>query len=661
MPSRFVGRAAELELFGTLLQTATCAQPAALVLHGVGGIGKSALLSVAAKRAQLAGHPVLEVDLTSVEHRRGALRETITRELADEGTVMFLDGWQQPGALMTWLRQHWSTDLPGVALVVAAGRLAPPPDLPRTIGWHATVHAALLPPLSADEMREYLAPEALPEQVREQIVACSVGNPLALTALTHLAVTSPERLPERSIGDDPESARLVIDGIVEPVPGRRHRRALQVAAHARYTTEDLLASAVDGDVHELFEWLRRQPYISSSRWGLYPDELVRMVVDGDLRWRDRMAYSAMHRHLMAHLVARIQQPYSDGPTRFRDSLDAMYLNRSRLPVQFASAGQLEWGMLENATFRGFDPADEAAVLAIAARDESAVQVAALRASLGDDPERCTVFCDRDGAVFGFSLHVERGSVTDTALELVQAHTQEYGPPRPGERVGVLRIGGIRSRQAGLAVALGVGTTALHALNSAQNSWDFLVVPSPELWRDSLAYFDFHEVGTYDSAGQTFGVFGHDWRRLSVDKWLAKVVDQPWDAPLAEPTGVASRVVASEDEFVTAVRDALHNLHSDRRLALNPLVDSRIVRSGDPELTPERRLRALILGAAESLRDEDPGLYRILDRTYLRQNVPQQRVAETLGIPFSTYRRHRNRAVELVAQRLWRRERGAGAP
>ncbi len=138
------------------------------------------------------------------------------------------------------------------------------------------------------------------------------------------------------------------------------------------------------------------------------------------------------------------------------------------------------------------------------------------------------------------------------------------------------------------------------------------------------------------------------------------MDRPWDAPPAPITGVRSRVVTDEREFVASVRDALRDLHADRRLVVNPLIDSRLVRSGDPCLQPVGRLRSLVSAAAEELREdgpEGPALFRIIDRTYLRQNIPQQRVADSLGLPFSTYRRHRNRAVERIAAGLWRRECG----
>ena len=52
---------------------------------------------------------------------------------------------------------------------------------------------------------------------------------------------------------------------------------------------------------------------------------------------------------------------------------------------------------------------------------------------------------------------------------------------------------------------------------------------------------------------------------------------------------------------------------------------------------------------------DKKLLRALDRTYLRPAATQERAAEVLGLPFSTYRRHLSHGVERVVAWLWERE------
>jgi hypothetical protein len=46
---------------------------------------------------------------------------------------------------------------------------------------------------------------------------------------------------------------------------------------------------------------------------------------------------------------------------------------------------------------------------------------------------------------------------------------------------------------------------------------------------------------------------------------------------------------------------------------------------------------------------------VLDRTYLRPAPSQEKATELLNLPFSTYRRYRDRGIEAIADRLWDRD------
>lgn len=148
------------------------------------------------------------------------------------------------------------------------------------------------------------------------------------------------------------------------------------------------------------------------------------------------------------------------------------------------------------------------------------------------------------------------------------------------------------------------------------------------------------------------MYAHDWRVLGVDEWLALTAERELGAPVTAAS--APELVLSQPEFADAVRGALRDLHRADRLAGNPLLRSRLVRGADD---PAGELRRLIEEAAATLRDDprEESLHRVADRTFLRPAPTQERAAEMLGLPFSTYRRHRNRAVERIAGWLWERE------
>ena len=112
------------------------------------------------------------------------------------------------------------------------------------------------------------------------------------------------------------------------------------------------------------------------------------------------------------------------------------------------------------------------------------------------------------------------------------------------------------------------------------------------------------------------------------------------------------------EFDGAVRDAFRDLTRAGALQTNPLLALARVRDlgGGPAA-----LRAVLTEAVEALREHprDVKQYRAVDRTYLRPAPTQERAAELLGLPFTTYRRHLTQGVARVAQTLWQQEHPLG--
>jgi hypothetical protein len=71
------------------------------------------------------------------------------------------------------------------------------------------------------------------------------------------------------------------------------------------------------------------------------------------------------------------------------------------------------------------------------------------------------------------------------------------------------------------------------------------------------------------------------------------------------------------------------------------------------------LRSLLQEAVDSLQatPRDAKCYRALRRTYIDAAPSQERAAQMLGLPFSTYRRHLKGGITRVAGILWERELG----
>lgn len=111
------------------------------------------------------------------------------------------------------------------------------------------------------------------------------------------------------------------------------------------------------------------------------------------------------------------------------------------------------------------------------------------------------------------------------------------------------------------------------------------------------------------------------------------------------------------DFETAVREALRAWRRPDLLSVNPLVHSRMVTSVDAHGDQAETLRGVLRSALDAM-GEDPRelkAHRALTATYLGTAPTQEAAAERLGLPFSTYRRHLNRGLEVLNNLLWRRE------
>src|SRR3712207_3840103 len=111
-----------------------------------------------------------------------------------------------------------------------------------------------------------------------------------------------DELASFELGAVPDILGRLLFALVDVVPSPRHREALELAAHARFTTEDLMRAALGADdSDELFAWLRELSFVEAGPHGLFPHDLARDVLDSDLRWRDPVRYETLHRRIRQHV------------------------------------------------------------------------------------------------------------------------------------------------------------------------------------------------------------------------------------------------------------------------------------------------------------------------------------------------------------------------
>src|SRR3954468_11151996 len=104
---RFVGRAAELELF---LGALAAPEPpfSVLWIHGPGGIGKTALLGALAQAAADAAAEPARLDLRAIDPSPPAFAAEVARLApAAERPVLLLDTFETAAGLEDWLREEF--------------------------------------------------------------------------------------------------------------------------------------------------------------------------------------------------------------------------------------------------------------------------------------------------------------------------------------------------------------------------------------------------------------------------------------------------------------------------------------------------------------------------------------------------------------------------
>jgi energy-coupling factor transporter ATP-binding protein EcfA2 len=672
---RFAGRASEIELFQAALDSA---EPSfsLLYVHGPAGIGKTSLLDVFAGLAAHAGASVVRLDGRDLspsppavlEALRGVLPvpdgEDASGEPPDaDRLVVLIDTYERLGPLDDWLRTRLLPRLPATALTVVAARMPPSSAWRADPAWRELLRVVSLRNLSPPESRQYLHACGVDAARHDQLIEVSHGHPLGLSLLADVAARGGEAAADPLT---PDLVGTLLRRFVEVVPSGLHRRALEVCALARVTTEALLREALGlEDAHELFAWLRGLSFVESGPDGVFPHDLARDALEADLRWRDPEAYKRVFRGVRAHIHGRLQS--SQGHEQQRAIFDAKFLFR-RLPGILSPVDWDAWGQHYPEPAR---PGDREPVLDLVLAWEGAASAAIAARWWELQPEGFFVVRGQDGVVNGFLALVDltRASLGDIAADpgarAAWDYAQRHAPHRPGEAVTQSRFVIDRHAYQGPSPTLNATPilTMQRYLGTPNLAWDFLTLAEPEQWDDYFAAAELpRAIGADFWVGdRRYGLFAHDFRQVPVGALLELVTERALaqDVTPSPPTAQPPlMLVLSQPEFNDAVRQALRDLHRPDLLARNPLLRTRLVRDRAGSREPSAAvLEALVRAAVETLRDHprDDKLLRAVDRTYVHPAATQERAAAALGLPFSTYRRHLTQGVDRVVSRLWDQE------
>jgi hypothetical protein len=360
-----VGRESETELFRAALDQVgrDPERPLWTVLHvhGPGGVGKSTLLDLLASAAREVGRPVARLDLADVPARREAVGAAVAAQRPDlvGPLVLLVDGFERVGGLDGWVREELVPSLPVGSLVVLAGRLPPSPGWRSSPFWHRQLRelplrdlddAAALTFLRRHGVIDRVDPGArAPDEPRDdpgddprgvRLLRLTHGHPLALSLLVDVARRGGADRPEQWPADVVDT---LLRRFLDLTPDERQRRALHVLGLARTTTGPLLGAVLGPeDGAAAMDWLRRLSFVRAGPTGLRPHELVRDLLDLDLRWRDDESYRETYRKVQRHLAERVLTAH--GSRRLDAALEIKFTYRN-LPGLLSPMDWSSWGSL----------------------------------------------------------------------------------------------------------------------------------------------------------------------------------------------------------------------------------------------------------------------------------------------------------------------------
>ncbi|RDI60295.1 AAA family ATPase [Nocardia pseudobrasiliensis] len=646
----FVGREDELGRFTDAL-TGDASAPFAFYLFGPGGIGKSTLLRRLADQARAAGRTLLDLDGRFVSRDPADFERDAAPFLEVPGTVLFMDSFEHCQWLESWLWQRFLPRAAEDALVILAGRLAPQSQWTTDPAWSEVLYVRELEPFSEEQAHSLLTTTRVPPALRPRILRFAGGNPLALSLAA--AAGTADWGPEETWTPSADTLRTLLAGLIGEVPTAAHRRALEVAAQAYSTSEELLAAVLpDQDAHLLFTWLRDLPFVESTHRGLYPHDAARETLAADLRWRAPNAFETMRRRLAEEYLRLLREAPEDQVFTVTDEL--FHLFRGGEIV----ARTRTWSREDEVHDRPLHAQDLDTVLRMAEQSEGVASAELVRYWAQRQPQAFSVYrLVSTGRIVAFTARLAlpapadpQDVATDPVVAAAWAFTEATAPVRSGEHIGISRfsIYPERYQVPSRVIDLSSSRAQAESARARGRAYGFAVWRDAETWATRVAG-TLTDTGARPRVGEhTYGVFGIDWRRVPVETWLRHFIAATAVPASSGPSGF------SRAAFDQAVREALSHWGNASGFAACALIRSRLA----ADLTdPAEQLRVLLHRAVDDLAADPRGVRarEALTAGYFSGAPTQEAAARRLGLPFGTYRRHLRHGLDLLCDALWQQE------
>ncbi|MCK1797060.1 hypothetical protein MTQ01_13740 [Streptomyces sp. XM4193] len=660
----FTGRSAELRLLRELLlgERQGCS---VVWLHGMGGVGKTALLRRFADEAQTHGRVARTVDMRHVKAEPEAFEAALAAQgPTEDAHVLVVDSGELLGPVEGWLRDVFLPRMPSHLLVVVAGRKPPSVEWRTDAQWWHVLRSVRLGGMNDAEAAQLLRNRGVSEHATAALVRAAHGLPLALVLLADPGDQGMYPADPRDDGasgagprhatglhGSPELVGELLRLLLRESPTLPQTDALHVLSLARVTSEELVRYALDvpaAEGRELCDWLRGLSFVQNTAEGLVPHPLARDALLTDLRWRGPEKYERLFRRLYGYQIERVRQRTG---SRWVFGAGLAHLGRTHRIAWDA----VDWRDSDRQRLRPAGPDDLEEVLASVEKEHG---VAAGRLALRwwqHQPTAFTVAEDGLGRIVGAVVApcLEAGSTRipdDPVAHAALAHTADRSPLRRAERLLLARW--ITGSTAAACSAL---TTLWATTPGLAMSWT-CAREAPRGLASMLTLYGHRRAGTvHGPEGERVLPFVQDWRGTPFDRWAATLLtrllaDEP---AVARAPEAGAEPVMPWPEFADAVKHAYRSALDPRQLAESPLLATRLVSLGGDA----SELREALVETVAQLRSH-PGrrqLGDVLEVTYLSGPRSQQAAASRAGLSFGTYRRRLSSALTRAAELLRERE------
>jgi uncharacterized protein (DUF934 family) len=522
----FVGRESELATLESLVHRG---EHAVLYVHGIAGIGKSALVGALLERLEGGDYSILRLDCRTIEPTERGLFAALgsnAKALKGEGQegpiVLALDHYEVFRLMDTWLRQVLVPSLSPETRVVLSGREPP------VAAWFSSPSGFKSVPLGPlNEADAALMLEGLGIRASEtrRLNRIARGHPLALTlAAAGVAAQPLLEFEEAAAGRViDELARLYLHEVEDPLT----HEALEAASVVRRTTEPLLAAMLEEhDASAALHRLLRLPFVEAGRDGLVLHDAVRDAIGGFLRGANPVRHRAYRRAAWRELRDEVRDA---GPSElWRYTADMLYLIENPVVREAFFPSGAQPLAVEPAR-----PEDAAAIGAIAQRHEQPEAAALLTGWWEEAPSTFSVVRDRDAVVTGFLSLLETEHMraarafSDPVVDAWARHMRENPVPKGQGVLGLRRW--LDAERGELPCAtqaacwLDVKRTYM-ALRPALRRIYVVVQDVPTYWPvvEKLGFRPIADRGV-EAGGSEYTSVVLDFGPGSVDGWLAGLV------------------------------------------------------------------------------------------------------------------------------------------